>query len=211
MTERCCATCADRMVPPEVERCRLCCSAPPERGRIVYPGWRPANLCGTCADYSTSTEQYPCVACVYHSLWSALKAAAVEEPEKQPAISFAQVFHRALTPTELLLVYKNTRAGKFSCTSCLSPTDERGLCAACAKPPLVPPSPPAMCAHCGVQPRLPLERCKGRVVANVLCGDCFTERHSDSGPHRLPVEDRSGERIVDDLRRFIARPCGRPK
>ena len=204
MTEQCCATCVDRMVPPEVERCRLCCSAPPERGRIVYPGWRPANLCGTCADYSTSTEQYPCVACMYHSLWSAPKAAAVEGPEKRPAISFVQVFDRALTPAEIKVVHENTLAGKFSCKRCLCPTEAAGLCAVCGQVPV-------MCAHCGVQPRLPLERCKGRVAANVLCGDCFTERHDDSGPHRLLEEDRSGERIVDDLRRFIARPCGRPK
>jgi hypothetical protein len=156
------------------------------------------HRCITCADCDTSINRPPCSECNHYGHWS--KAAPAEE---KPLVNFGQVFDWALSSVEIQLVYMNTLAGKFSCKKCLAAIDHDGMCAACSKPE------PLMCAFCGVQPRMPLERCRGRVVANLLCGDCFTVRHGYSEPHRLPAEDYSGEAVLDDLRRFVAGPCGR--
>jgi hypothetical protein len=70
--------------------------------------------------------------------------------------------------------------------------------------PVAPPTAPMMCARCGVQPRLPLEACRGVVAANGLCGDCFTEWAARNVPGAAsPAADHSGEGLIDSLRDWV--------
>lgn len=142
-------------------------------------------------------------------------------------LTLVQVIPRAVTDAEVVRIHANMLAGCYSCVKCLAavhPTDieashgarrryslddvtfyDNGvLCEACDK--LVPWS---TCSGCK-RPIYP----QTRADRFGYCPDCWGRPHDRvdgcDRPYE-PARDTSGEEIVDDLRRFIAGPCGRPK
>jgi hypothetical protein len=119
-----------------------------------------------------------------------------------------ETFDWELTPDEVRRVYQNALAGKFSCKHCLASIDAVGLCATCKAL-----EKPRECLSC----HKPLDPRRDKFDLYGRCADCGFIEAGGTIPLRAleidpeKIEDRSGERIVDDLRRFIAGPCGRPK
>lgn len=124
--------------------------------------------------------------------------------EKARDVIFAQSFDRELTSDEVKRVHANVTVGCYSCPRCLGPVANKGeVCAACKSLEL-----PRECPIC----HRPLDPKRGKFDLHGRCSDCgFKDRDVPSAATCVPPQDMSGERIVDDLRRFIGGVCGRPK
>jgi len=114
-----------------------------------------------------------------------------------------QVFHRELSAAEVNRVHGNMLAGWYSCPKCLDRVQRKGeVCAMCKAL-----ERPRECPSC----HKPLDPARDHFNLYGHCSDCRMQPWRDNGLELPDSSDRSGERLVDDLRRFIAGPCGRPR